>query len=257
MSDSAVMRRRIRDGQIVGQTSGLAPGFVQGNLVVLPQAYAAEFLLYCQRNPKPCPVLAVGDPGDPALSALGEDLDVRSDVPMYRIWRDGVLVEETHDATRHWRGDLVSFVLGCSFSFEQALIGEGIRLRHVEQGRNVAMYRTSVPTASAGRFSGPLVVSMRPMRAADAIRAIQVTSRYPAVHGAPVHFGDPSLIGIGDLSRPDFGDPVEILDDEVPVFWACGVTPQAAVAAAKPEFCITHSPGSMLITDLRDFQVCS
>jgi uncharacterized protein YcsI (UPF0317 family) len=224
---------------------------------VLPQAYAAEFLLYCQRNPKPCPVLAVGDPGDPALSALGEDLDVRSDVPMYRIWRDGVLVEETHDATRHWRGDLVSFVLGCSFSFEQALIGEGIRLRHVEQGRNVAMYRTSVPTASAGRFSGPLVVSMRPMRAADAIRAIQVTSRYPAVHGAPVHFGDPSLIGIGDLSRPDFGDPVEILDDEVPVFWACGVTPQAAVAAAKPEFCITHSPGSMLITDLRDFQVCS
>jgi hypothetical protein len=251
------MRRRIRDGHIVGQTSGLAPGFVQGNLVVLPQAYAAEFLLYCQRNPKPCPVLAVGDPGDPALSALGEDLDVRSDVPMYRIWRDGVLVEETHDATRHWRGDLVSFVLGCSFSFEQALIGEGIRLRHVEQGRNVAMYRTSVPTASAGRFSGPLVVSMRPMRAADAIRAIQVTSRYPAVHGAPVHFGDPSLIGIGDLSRPDFGDPVEILDDEVPVFWACGVTPQAAVAAAKPEFCITHSPGSMLITDLRDFQVCS
>lgn len=224
---------------------------------MLPQAYAAEFLLYCQRNPKPCPVLAVGDPGDPALSALGEDLDVRSDVPMYRIWRDGVLVEETHDATRHWRGDLVSFVLGCSFSFEQALIGEGIRLRHVEQGRNVAMYRTSVPTASAGRFSGPLVVSMRPMRAADAIRAIQVTSRYPAVHGAPVHFGDPSLIGIGDLSRPDFGDPVEILDDEVPVFWACGVTPQAAVAAAKPEFCITHSPGSMLITDLRDFQVCS
>jgi uncharacterized protein YcsI (UPF0317 family) len=251
------MRRRIRDGHIVGQTSGLAPGFVQGNLVVLPQAYAAEFLLYCQRNPKPCPVLAVGDPGDPALSALGEDLDVRSDVPMYRIWRDGVLVEETHDATRHWRGDLVSFVLGCSFSFEQALIGEGIRLRHVEQGRNVAMYRTSVPTASAGRFSGPLVVSMRPMRAADAIRAIQVTSRYPAVHGAPVHFGDPSLIGIGDLSRPDFGDPVEILDDEVPVFWACGVTPQAAVAAAKPELCITHSPGSMLITDLRDFQVCS
>lgn len=257
MSDSVVMRRRIRDGHIVGQTSGLAPGFVQGNLVVLPQAYAAEFLLYCQRNPKPCPVLAVGDPGDPALSALGEDLDVRSDVPMYRIWRDGVLVEETHDATRHWRGDLVSFVLGCSFSFEQALIGEGIRLRHVEQGRNVAMYRTSVPTASAGRFSGPLVVSMRPMRAADAIRAIQVTSRYPAVHGAPVHFGDPSLIGIGDLSRPDFGDPVEILDDEVPVFWACGVTPQAAVAAAKPELCITHSPGSMLITDLRDFQVCS
>jgi len=257
VSDSVVMRRRIRDGHIVGQTSGLAPGFVQGNLVVLPQAYAAEFLLYCQRNPKPCPVLAVGDPGDPALSALGEDLDVRSDVPMYRIWRDGVLVEETHDATRHWRGDLVSFVLGCSFSFEQALIGEGIRLRHVEQGRNVAMYRTSVPTASAGRFSGPLVVSMRPMRAADAIRAIQVTSRYPAVHGAPVHFGDPSLIGIGDLSRPDFGDPVEILDDEVPVFWACGVTPQAAVAAAKPEFCITHSPGSMLITDLRDFQVCS
>jgi uncharacterized protein YcsI (UPF0317 family) len=249
------VRRRIRDGHIVGQTSGLAPGFVQGNLVVLPQAYAAEFLLYCQRNPKPCPVLAVGDPGDAALSALGEDLDIRSDVPMYRIWRDGVLVEETNDVTRHWRGDLVSFVLGCSFSFEQALIGEGIRLRHVEQRRNVAMYRTSVLTAPAGRFSGPLVVSMRPMRAADAIRAIQVTSRYPAVHGAPVHFGDPSLIGIGDLSRPDFGDPVEILDDEVPVFWACGVTPQAAVAAAKPEFCITHSPGSMLVTDLRDFQV--
>jgi len=257
VSDSAAVRRRIRDGHIIGQTSGLAPGFVQGNLVVLPQAYAAEFLLYCQRNPKPCPVLAVGDPGDAALSALGEDLDVRSDVPMYRIWRDGVLVEETNDVTRYWTGDLVAFVLGCSFSFEQALIGEGIRLRHIEQRRNVAMYQTSIPTAPAGRFSGPLVVSMRPLRAADAIRAIQVTSRYPAVHGAPVHFGDPSLIGIGDLSRPDFGDPVQVLDDEVPVFWACGVTPQAAVAAAKPEFCITHSPGSMLITDLRDFQVCS
>jgi uncharacterized protein YcsI (UPF0317 family) len=250
-------RRRIRAGEIAGHTSGLAPGFVQGNLVVLPEAYASEFLLYCQRNPKPCPLLAVGDPGDASLPSLGLDIDVRTDVPRFRIWHRGLLFEETDDASGHWREDLVTFVLGCSFSFEHALIDEGIELRHVERNLNVAMYRTNLPTVAAGRFSGPLVVSMRPMRAADAIRAIQITSRYAAVHGAPVHFGDPAEIGITDLARPDFGDAVEVLDGEVPVFWACGVTPQVAVTVAKPDVCITHAPGAMLITDLRNAQICS
>jgi uncharacterized protein YcsI (UPF0317 family) len=250
-------RAAIRSGEWTGQTSGLAEGHVQGNVVILPKALADDFLRYCQRNPKPCPLLAVGEPGQPALPALGHDIDIRSDVPQYRVWRRGEIVAEPTDVRDLWRDDLVSFVIGCSFSFEQALLEAGLPVRHIEQGRNVPMYRTSIATAEAGPFRGPLVVTMRPMRAAAAIRAIQVTSRFPDVHGAPVHLGDPALIGIGDLAHPDSGDAVDMRPDESPVFGACGVTPQAAITQARPEFCITHAPGAMLITDLLNQQLAS
>jgi uncharacterized protein YcsI (UPF0317 family) len=250
-------RAAIRSGEWTGQTSGLAEGHVQGNVVILPKALADDFLRYCQRNPKPCPLLAVGEPGQPALPALGHDIDIRSDVPQYRVWRRGEIVAEPTDVRDLWRDDLVSFVIGCSFSFEQALLEAGLPVRHIEQGRNVPMYRTSIATAEAGPFRGPLVVTMRPMGAAAAIRAIQVTSRFPDVHGAPVHLGDPALIGIRDLAHPDYGDAVDMLPDEIPVFWACGVTPQAAITQARPEFCITHAPGAMLITDLLNQQLAS
>jgi len=242
-------RAAIRRGQHTGHTSGLADEHVQGNVVILPQAWANDFLRFCQRNPKPCPVLAVGEPGDPMLPTLGHDIDIRTDVPRYRVWQHGNLVDEPTDIQTLWQDDWVTFVLGCSFSFEQALLQAGVPLRHIEQGRNVAMYRTHLPTVAAGPFAGPLVVSMRPMRAEHAIRAVQITSRFPQVHGAPVHLGDPRLIGIADLQQPDYGDAVTVHDDELPVFWACGVTPQAALALAKPPICITHAPGAMLIAD--------
>ena len=251
----AAARAPIRRGEWSTHTSGLADDLVQGNLVVLPQAFAADFLRYCELNPRPCPLLAVARPGDPALPTLGRDIDIRTDLPRYRVWRHGELVAEPADVRDLWRADLVAFVVGCSFSFEWALRAEGVPLRHVELGRNVAMYRTNVATVAAGPFSGPMVMSMRPLRAADAIRAVEITSRYPAAHGAPLHLGDPSLIGIADLARPDYGDAVELRPGELPVFWACGVTPQAALAAARPDFCITHAPGAMLVTDLRNEQL--
>lgn len=257
MSSPATLRDAIRQGTCTSHTSGLASDHVQGNVVILPKAQADDFLRYCQRNPRPCPLLAVGEAGDPALPGLGADIDIRTDVPRYRVWRRGELVEEPTDIRALWRDDLVTFVIGCSFSFEKALQQAGIRLRHIDQGRNVAMYRSGIATVPAGPFHGPMVVSMRPLRAADAIRAVQITSRFPAVHGAPVHLGDPALIGIRDLSHPDYGDPVEVMPDELPVFWACGVTPQAAIAQARPEFCITHAPGAMLITDLLNHQLAS
>ncbi len=253
----AELRAACRSGEFSGHTSGFVPRHVQGNLVILPRADADDFLRFCQRNPKPCPVLAVGEPGDPALPALGADIDIRRDLPRYRVWRDGACTDEPTEVATLWRDDLVSIVLGCSFSFEQALMDEGIRLRHVEQGRNVAMFRTSMPTVPAGRFGGPLVVTMRPLKAADAIRAVQITSRYPAVHGAPVHLGDPALIGIRDLAHPDYGDAVEVRADELPVFWACGVTPQAALVQAQLPLAITHAPGSMLVTDLLNHQLAA
>jgi uncharacterized protein YcsI (UPF0317 family) len=211
---------------------------------------AADFHRFCFNNPKPCPLLALSEPGNPRLPRLGADLDIRTDVPRYRVFREGEIIDEPYDIRGHWRDDLVTFVIGCSFSFEQALLENGIGIRHIEQDRNVPMYRTSIQTVPAGVFHGPMVVSMRPMKAADAIRAIQITSRFPAVHGAPVHIGDPELIGIRDLATPDYGDAVEIRQGELPVFWACGVTPQSVVAHAKPSFCITHYPGHMLITDM-------
>jgi uncharacterized protein YcsI (UPF0317 family) len=250
-------RNRIRRGELVSHTSGLAEGYVQGNVVILPEVLANDFLRYCQRNPKPCPVLAVSEPGQAKLPTLGNDIDICTDVPRYRVWRKGVLVDEPTDISNLWRDDLVTFVLGCSFSFEQALTEAGLPMRHIQQNLNVAMYRSSIATEAAGVFSGPMVVSMRPFKAADAIRAIQITSRFPDVHGAPVHIGDPAQIGIADLAKPDYGDAVDVLPDEIPVFWACGVTPQAAITQARPEFCITHAPGAMLITDLLNHQLAT
>jgi uncharacterized protein YcsI (UPF0317 family) len=253
----AEQRRRIRTGGFTGPTAGLAPGNVQANLAILPRAYANDFLRFAVANPRPCPVLAVSEPGDPHLPTLGEDLDIRSDVPRYRVWRDGVLVEEPTDIAHVWRDDLVTFAIGCSFSFEEALIEDGIEIRHIACNSNVPMYRTNIACTPAGVFHGPMVVSMRPMRPADAIRAVQITSRFPSVHGAPVHLGLPELIGIRDLGKPDYGDPVPVGADELPVFWACGVTPQSVIAEAKPAFCITHAPGSMLITDLRNTRLAA
>jgi uncharacterized protein YcsI (UPF0317 family) len=250
-------RRRIRAGDFSGPTAGLAPGNVQANLVILPEALAHDFLRFAQANPKPCPVLAVSEPGDPFLPNLGADLDIRTDLPRYRVWRRGELVEEPVAVSHVWREDLVSFALGCSFSFEQALIEDGIELCHMTCGSNVPMYRTSIRCNPAGPFRGPLVVSMRPLKPRDAIRAIQVTSRFPSVHGAPVHIGLPADIGIADLGKPDYGDAVPVKSDELPVFWACGVTPQAVIAEVGPEFCITHAPGSMLITDLINSKLAS
>jgi uncharacterized protein YcsI (UPF0317 family) len=256
-TDGAQARQAARWGRLDRHTSGLAMGNVQGNVVILPADLASDFLRFCQRNPKPCPVLAVSEPGDPALPTLGQGIDIRTDLPRYRVWQHGEVADEPTQIESLWQDDFVTFVIGCSFSFEEALIADDITLRHIEQGRNVAMYRTNIPTEPAGPFHGPMVVSMRPLRAAAAIRAVQITSRLPAVHGAPVHLGDPSLIGIKDLSRPDYGDAVEVMADELPVFWACGVTPQAALAQAKPPLAITHAPGAMLITDLLNRKLAS
>lgn len=251
------LRQAIRESRFQGHTSGSAPSRVQGNVVVLPEKFANDFLRFCQRNPKPCPLLAVSEPGDPMLPSLGQDIDIRTDVPRYRVWREGGLTEEPTDISALWQKDLVTFVIGCSFSFEEALMAADVPLRHVQQGRNVSMYRTNIPTQAAGIFQGPLVVSMRPMSPQHAIKAIQITSRFPAVHGAPVHIGLAQQIGIDDMSRPDYGDAVEVLADELPVFWACGVTPQAAITQARPDFCITHAPGAMLVTDLFNHQLAS
>lgn len=251
------LRAQARKCELSGHTSGLAPDLVQGNLMILPAQYAGDFLLFCQRNPKPCPLLGVSAPGEVAFPGLGQDIDIRTDLPRYRVWQDGELVDEPSNVKSVWRDDLVSFVIGCSFSFEQALLDAGVPLRHVAQGRNVAMYKTNLPTVPAGPFHGPMVVTMRPMKAAHAIRAVQITSRFPGVHGAPVHLGDPSLIGISRLDAPDYGDAVEVLPDELPVFWACGVTPQAVVQAARLPFSITHAPGAMLVTDLTNVSLAS
>lgn len=249
-ASAAADRSAIRAGIHTGQTAGLAPGHVQGNLVILPADWANDFLRFCQANPKPCPLLAVSEVGDPMLPTLGADIDIRTDVPRYRVYRDGDLTEEPTDIRSLWRDDFVTFVIGCSFSFEEALLAAGVPVRHIQMNRNVPMYRTSTPCVPAGRFQGDLVVSMRPLKPADAIRAVQITSRFPSVHGAPVHIGMPDRIGISDIARPDYGDPVDIADGEVPVFWACGVTPQVAIRNARPPIAITHSPGTMLITDL-------
>jgi uncharacterized protein YcsI (UPF0317 family) len=230
----------------------LALGFQQANLVVVPRELAFDFLLFSQRNPKPCPLLDVTEPGDPEPRFVAPGADLRTDLPCYRVWRDGELTDEPADIRKYWRDDLVSFLLGCSFTFENALLQAGIPVRHIEMGRNVPMYRTSIPCRSAGQFRGPLVVSLRPLTPAHVIEATRICSRFPQAHGAPVHFGDPAAIGIADVSRPDYGDPVEFRTDEVPVFWACGVTPQAAVMAAKLPFAITHKPGCMFICDWRE-----
>lgn len=249
---SEAVRYLCRKGEWVKPTAGLAAGFAQANLVILPQDWAAEFLLFCERNPKPCPLLEVLDAGSFTPQRTAPAADLRTDLPRYRVWKDGELVNEPTDITAFWRDDFVSFLIGCSFTFEAALQRAEIPVRHIDLDVNVPMFRTNIPCQPAGRFHGPLVVSMRPFSPADAIRAVQITSRYPRVHGAPVHLGFPEQIGIADITQPDFGDPVPVGDDELPVFWACGVTPQAAIMQAKPPLVITHRPGCMFITDVLD-----
>lgn len=243
-------RQLYREGLEV-PTSGWAAGFTQANMVVLPRGWAFDMLLFAQRNPQPVPLLDVTDPGS-FRTALAPDADLRTDLPRYRVWCRGELVGEPADVVDLWDDDLVTFLIGCSFSFETALADAGVPVRNIEQGRNVSMYRTDVQCRAAGRLSGPLVVSMRPVPAAAVATAVQVTARMPRVHGAPVHVGSPSSLGIADLAQPDFGDAVELQEGDVPVFWACGVTPQAALMASRPPFAITHAPGHMLVTDVPD-----
>lgn len=252
ISTAANARLSYREG-LSAPTSGIAPGFTQCNLISLPRDWAWDFLLYAQRNPKPCPVLDVTDPGS-FRTQLAPDADLRRDLPLYRVWHDGILVEERREAVTLWEEhpDLVTFLIGCSFTFEAPLQQSGIEVRHIAQGRNVPMYLTNRACRSAGRLHGQMVVSMRPIPADRVAEATMITSRTPAVHGAPVHIGKPEALGIADLSRPDFGDAVDIREGEVPVFWACGVTPQAALMASRPPFAITHAPGYMFITDIPD-----
>ncbi|MBI1904860.1 MAG: putative hydro-lyase [Rhodocyclales bacterium] len=243
------LRALCRSGEFSGPTSGYADNHVQANMMIVPREYAFDLLLFCQRNPKPCPLVEVLDAGQ-TEPRCAPGADIRTDLPGYRIYEQGALVDEVADISPHWRDDFVTFLLGCSFSFENALIKGGVPLRHVEQGRNVAMYRTNVACQPAGRLHGNLVVSMRPIRSRDVARAVEISARFPQVHGAPVHVGHPGLIGISDLARPDYGDAVDVMADELPLFWACGVTPQAVVQASRIPFCISHSPGKMLVTDL-------
>jgi len=246
------LRAMARAGTWTGPTAGVAPGHAQANLVILPREFAFDFFLFCQRNPKPCPVLDVTDPGNPEPSRVAPGADLRRDLPLYRVHRPGLPPSETADITDLWKSDSVAFLLGCSFTFDHALAAAGIVPRHMEEGRNVPMYRTSIQTAPAGPFRGPLVVSMRPMTPRDAETATALSARFPRSHGAPVHLGDPATIGIRDIGRPDYGDTVTIRPGEIPVFWACGVTPQAVIADAGIDPVITHAPGHMFVTDLVD-----
>src|SRR5262245_43215934 len=230
----ADVRRQARSGELSGPTPGLAMGHVQANLVVVPHELAFDFLLFCHRNPRPCPLLDVTEPGSPEPRHVAPGADLRTDVPRYRVWRHGELVEEPSALGAWWRDDLVGFLLGCSFTFESALLQAGVPVRHIETGCNVPMYRTNIACRPAGVFRGPMVVSMRPLTPAQAVRAVAVCSRFPRAHGAPVQLGDPAGIGVRDVSRPDFGDPVEVRPGEIPVFWACGVTPQAVAMEVKP-----------------------
>ena len=242
--------RELFGGGLRVPTSGWSAGWTQANLVAVPRDYAYDVLLFAQRNPKPCPVLDVSDVGAVSTSIFAGDL--RTDLPAYRVYEDGRVVDEVTDATDVWRDDLVAFLIGCSFTFEAALLEAGVPVRHLDQGRNVPMYRTDRACRPAGRLSGPLVVSMRPVPASLVATAVRVTSRYPAVHGAPVHVGDPAELGIADLDAPDFGEAVALQPGDVPVFWACGVTPQAAIMQSRPPFAIAHAPGHMAVTDARD-----
>lgn len=244
------VRTLIREGKIDAPTTGMCNGYAQANMAILPKDLAFDFLLFCQRNKKPCPLIDVTEAGSPVPKLCAPNADLRYDIPRYRIYRKGELVDEVKDIAKYWQDDLVAFLLGCSFSFEGPMLEDGLEIRHITDHHNVPMYKTNIDCVPAGVFHGPLVVSMRPMKPADAIRAVQITTRMPFVHGAPVHLGDPEAIGIKDINKPDFGEASVIKDGEIPVFWACGVTPQAVTMATKPEFMITHAPGYMFITDI-------
>jgi uncharacterized protein YcsI (UPF0317 family) len=246
------VRLAIRNGAYDGHTSGLAAGKLQCNLAILPERYALDFLRFCQRNPKPCPVVGLGDTGNPNLPTLGHDIDIRTDVPKYRVFRHGALSEEVTDIWNVWTDDLVTVALGCSFTFENALLRNGIPVRHIESAKNVPMFRSNIDLVPAGPFRGKMVVTMRPIPADQVAQAKAISARFPQAHGAPIAIGDPAQIGIDDLSQPDWGDAVEIKAGEVPVYWACGVTPQNVLLDAELPLCITHSPGHMLIADVAE-----
>ncbi|MDP8950239.1 MAG: putative hydro-lyase [Actinomycetota bacterium] len=239
----------MRGGEHAEPTGGLARGYVQTNLVILPGDYAFDFLKFCVHNPKSCPILEVTDAGSPVPSVMAPEADLRTDLPKYRVYENGELADEPTDIRSYWRDDLVSFLIGCSFTFEAALLDAGLRLAHLDQGRNVPMYVTDRECVPSGPFSGPMVVSMRPYRPDEVPLAVAVSGRYPTMHGVPVHVGDPEGLGVRDLGEPEFGDSISIREDEVPVFWACGVTPQVVAMETKPPLMITHSPGHMFVTD--------
>ena len=247
----AQVRAAIRRGEIDFPTAGLCAGYAQANLVILPPEYAADFEEYTRLNPFPCPVLEIVK-GSPLTHAMGEGASLVTDIPRYRVYENGVFTKELTDASAYWKEGYVGFLIGCSFSFEEALLAAGIPVRHIEQGCNVPMFKTSIATKKAGPFEGPMVCSMRPMTPEQAQRAYEITAAMPNVHGAPVQIGHPEAIGVADVMKPDYGDPVEIREGEIPVFWPCGVTPQAAVENAKPPIVITHAPGHMFITDIRN-----
>ncbi len=246
------VRALIREGKITGQTSGMCAGYAQGNLLILPREQAYDFLLFTQRNPKSCPILEVGDVGSRLVKKMADGADIATDIPKYRVWENGELTGEYTDISRFWREDFVYFLIGCSFSFEGELLAAGVPVRHIEEGKNVPMYLTNIDCEEAGIFHGKLVVSMRPMPADQVIRAVSITASMPRVHGAPIHIGDPAKIGIADIAKPDFGEAVTIRDGEIPVFWCCGVTPQSVVMSAKPPIAISHAPGHMFITDVKN-----
>ena len=246
------VRKIIRTGEWSLPTPGMCKGYAQANLVMLPKELAFDFLVFAQRNPKPCPVLDVTEPGNPEPKLVAPGADLTTDIPRYRVWKDGVCVDEPTDVKKYWRDDMVAFLLGCSFTFESALLDARIPVRHIECNCNVPMYITNIQCTPAGKLRGPIVVSMRPIPHHQVVKAALATGRFPAVHGAPIHIGDPAAIGIRNVDHPDFGDPVEIRDGETPVFWACGVTPQAVVMNSRPPFAITHAPGHMFIGDPKD-----
>ena len=248
----AEVRKLIRSGEIQRQTSGMCNGYAQANLVILPKDLAYDFLLFTQRNPKSCPVLEVSDVGSRSLRYIAKNADIAKDIPKYRVYEKGVLTGEYTSVEHLWRDDFVSFLIGCSFSFESELLAAGVPVRHIEENRNVPMYMTNIDCEPAGIFCGKMVVSMRPLPYNQIVKAVTVTSSMPRVHGAPIHIGDPSVIGIKDINHPEFGDSVTIKDGEVPVFWCCGVTPQSVVMNVKPDIVITHSPGHMFITDVKN-----
>lgn len=249
------IRELISKGMITGPTAGMSAGYAQANLVIIPQKYAYDFLLFTQRNPRSCPILEVGDVGDRHLKEIANGCDITKEIPKYRIYENGKLKGEYTDVSDFWRKDLVSFLIGCSFSFEAELIETGIPVRHIEEGCNVPMYKTSIECEPAGVFHGNMVVSMRPIPYELIPKVVMITGSMPRVHGAPIHIGNPEAIGIKDIMHPDFGDMVTIKDGEVPVFWPCGVTPQNVIMNSKVDFCITHAPGHMLITDIKNLNL--
>ncbi|MDD3367891.1 MAG: putative hydro-lyase [Lachnospiraceae bacterium] len=246
------LRHLIRTGEFTEPTSGYCPGYAQANLIILPKEEAYDFLLFTQRNPKACPVLEVTDVGSRLTKFVAKDCDIDTDFPKYRIYENGIMKEEVTDISSYWRDDFVAFVIGCSFSFESEMIEAGIEIRHNTEHCNVPMYMTNIDCIPAGKFSGKMVVSMRPIPYSQIVKAVTVTATLPKVHGSPIHIGDPSMIGIKDIAKPDFGDPVTIKDGEVPVFWPCGVTPQSIVMNVKPKLAITHAPGHMLVLDVKN-----